>query len=238
MNPCVTKTSEGAENEATVTLPTKPRWIYHLCFYSHCITWMEPAWKLIDLFYDCTAECTKKSFVGENFHVTKLKWCKSSAVWAPHDQTATVVVMDHHGMVSLQPAGELHLEIHICSHSQRPWNLTLSSAVTHTHTHPHTDAGPLLLLYAEGYGLEQLYFSFILTGQMAPRHTLTQTHKYTTHTCMQPSHLGSIIPFVWSSKQLANSMNYYNPVKASGVPQRGEACLSVCVSSVWPPSTI
>lgn len=46
---------------------------------------------------------------------------------------------------------------------------------------------------------------------------------------MQPSHLGSIIPFVWSSKQLANSMNYYNPIRHLGCHSTGRpVCLCVC----------
>lgn len=86
-------------------------------------------------------------------------------VWAPPDQTATVVLE--------------WTTMEWSSADRNPHLFTQSEAVF---THRRR---PFAVVYAEGYGLEKLYFSFILTGQVAPRHTLTQTHKY-THVC---SHL-------------------------------------------------
>lgn len=120
---------------------------------------------------------------------------------------------------------------------QRPWNLTWFNNVrvtalcriTFTLTHTHMHAGVPLRVCVEGYRVVRLFF-FALTGRVALRHTLTQARKCTDtrpthiHTCMQPYHLASIIPFVWSSKQLANSMNYYNPVRHHGC-----CCAGRCV---------
>lgn len=87
------------------------------------------------------------------------------------------------------------------------------------------------------------YFSFTLAGPVALRHTLPQgpanaqiqnTHVHThTHTCMSPSLLGRIIPFVWSSKQSANPMNYYNPVRHLGCDSTGRSVCPSMLVCVW-----
>lgn len=113
--------------------------------------------------------------------------------------------------------------------------------IAHSHWHTHR-CRPVAVMCGEGYRVEQLFFFHTdwPSGPETHAHTDAQTHKYTTHiyTRMQPSHLGSIIPFVWSSKQLANSMNYYNPIRHLGCCSTGRpVCLCVrpcvCMASIY-----
>lgn len=96
----------------------------------------------------------------------------------------------------------------------------------HTHTTTHIHATINAVYAAHGWSGELLFLLLHWPAEWPPD---TPTQK---HACMQPSHLASVIPFVWSSKQAANSMNYYNPSKVSGVLQQWEAPLSVCVQCV------
>lgn len=102
------------------------------------------------------------------------------------------IVMDHHGRLSLQPADELQIEIHICSHSQRSQNLTLSSAACCSHTQAHTQMQALCCCVCRGLWSWVAIFFFHTDWPSGPEtrtHTDAQIHNphiQYTHVC---SHL-------------------------------------------------